>query len=441
MKIVTLVFAAFLVARSASASEITEAEVRAFLDHWLKTQNGGSFSSYASMYATQFYGIKRSGNRTYRYNHDTWLKDRKKMFNKKMMVSADNLQIHTADGAATLRYEQTWQSGRYKDKGTKQVYLIREGERLRIAREEMLASKIMQTNNGAVDADNFPFAFSIKEGIVLNGINDIQNLTRETPRLTATRPYYVASAAVETDLLPQNIKALTGMKVRLYGPRGSCNTVINGFKIVSKDIPHFGYVQQWKDEKTAEVEIVRRIFTEGNLHLVATTETCSGDFATDARLPELPIGISQPLSDEMKRRVWDAFRGLAAYRREIKPYEKNLSEADFHQFSLPLNGKTSTWVSIFVVAGQPYCSTEGGGILGALWEVVGEGKKQTLRWRKYFDDPIDYATDINADGVPDFHFKESVGRDDSSYFGFIGGKKTNGDDIKLNEAAYNDCPC
>jgi hypothetical protein len=59
------------------AAEISEADVKAFLENWLSAQNRGAFTDYADLYAGRFLGIKRSGDRKRRYNRQTWLKDRK----------------------------------------------------------------------------------------------------------------------------------------------------------------------------------------------------------------------------------------------------------------------------------------------------------------------------------------------------------------------------
>jgi hypothetical protein len=151
--------------------------------------------------------------------------------------------------------------------------------------------------------------------------------------------------------------------------------------------------------------------------------------------------VGQDVNGELRRRVWAAFKTLPLYKKDIKPYEKMIEAANMRQFSLSLNGKTSKWVSVLVVAGEPQCGEEGGGVLGSLWEVSESAKGPSLRWVRYVDDALDYATDIDNDGIPDFHYKESSSSDDSTYFGFLNRNKHRDKGMRLEEAAYNDSPC
>lgn len=430
-----------LLATSSFASEITEAEVRLFFNQWLATQNNGVYSSYASMYASKFLGIKRSGDRTSRYNHDTWLKDRKGMFKDTMNISASKIGIQTSEGSATVRFEQTWESNAYRDQGEKQLDIVLENDKLRIAREELLASHVVVGNSLVADAAKLPFSFAIKEGIVIDGIANPTEYMKGKPDLTSRKPYYVASALVHINLLPKNLQSLIGMKVNVYGAKGLCETKINGFKVVSKDVPHFGYVQQWAQDKTPGSQIAKQVCAEGKFHFVATTENCTGDFAKDARLPRVPIAVGQDVNGELRRRVWAAFKTLPLYKNDIKPYENLIEAANMRQFSLSLKGKTSKWVSVLVVAGEPQCGEEGGGVLGSLWEISETDKGPSLRWVRYINDALDYATDIDNDGIPDFHYKESSSRDDSTYFGFLNRNKDRDKGMRFEEAAYNDSPC
>lgn len=139
--IITLITILFL-ATSSFAAEIREADVKAFLDSWLSVQNTGSYSNYAAMYADTFAGIRRTGSSTHNLNRDAWLKDRKKMFKKKMVVEANNPEIKLAGTTATVKFEQIWASDTYKDKGDKLLDLTFENGKLKIIREEMLFSKV-----------------------------------------------------------------------------------------------------------------------------------------------------------------------------------------------------------------------------------------------------------------------------------------------------------
>lgn len=143
MKTILMVVTMLLFVSTAMAADIREENVKHFLDDWLTAQNNGSFSRYADMYSQQFIGIRRSGTRIHKLHHDAWLEDRKKMFKKKMVVTSSSTQIATHGEAATIKFEQTWESGTYKDKGQKVLDLTLEDGKLKIVREEMVTSNII----------------------------------------------------------------------------------------------------------------------------------------------------------------------------------------------------------------------------------------------------------------------------------------------------------
>lgn len=124
------------------AAEISESDVKVFLRDWLAAQNKGSFSDYAAMYSKGFVGIRRSGKSMRKLNHDAWLKDRKNMFKKKMLVAANSPEIKISGTTASVKFEQMWESGVYKDKGDKVLDLAWENEKLKIIREKMLFSRV-----------------------------------------------------------------------------------------------------------------------------------------------------------------------------------------------------------------------------------------------------------------------------------------------------------
>ncbi len=161
MKTFKIILAILFFATSSFAGDINETEVKGFLKKWLTAQNSGSYSNYAVMYSNSFSGIKRSGSSTSILNHDAWLKDRKKMFNKHMIVEAINPKINLSGSTATVIFEQTWESGTYKDKGNKVLNLAFENGTLKIIREEMLFSKTNKNINAKHECINSKFT-SIK---------------------------------------------------------------------------------------------------------------------------------------------------------------------------------------------------------------------------------------------------------------------------------------
>ena len=432
------------------AANISESDVKSFLSNWLAAQNAGSFTNYSVMYAQEFSGIKRSGKQTTSFNRNAWLEDRKRMFKSKMKVSASNVQINALGSTATVKIEQTWESQGYKDKGEKQLYLVLEKNGLKIKREEMIASKVLAGKGMVLDSSNFPFAFAIREGVVIENVDIKPEYINSKPQLSSRDPYFVAISGVNTQFLPTNIKSLIGMPVKIYSAKGMCESKIDGFKYVVKDIPSAATIQRWKEETTPVSTIIKTVLSEGYRHLVATTGKCVGDFAKDARLKDSPIGVGQKVDKEMENKVWKAFKALPLYEKTIKPYEDSIDIKNIVKFKLILYGKTYTWVSILVVAGNPYCGEEGGETLGVLWEVVRSGRGYDLKEVTYLDDQVfDYVTDIDNDGKPDFHYKEIVSGNDPRYFGFVVGNKPKelglhfeeATDLRFEEAALNDTPC
>lgn len=147
MKYLITLICFLLLATSSLAAEIRESDARVFLDDWLAAQNTGSYSKYAAMYSANFVGIRRSGTSTRKFDHDAWLEDRKRMFRKKMIVTANNPEIAISDATASIKFEQIWESGTYKDIGVKLLQLVRENDKLIIIREEMLFSKVQPGND------------------------------------------------------------------------------------------------------------------------------------------------------------------------------------------------------------------------------------------------------------------------------------------------------
>jgi hypothetical protein len=141
MKGIITLISILIFAASSFAAEISKKEIISFLDKWLAAQNTGSYSSYSVMYSERFTGIRQSGSHIYKLNHDVWLEDRKRMFKKKMTVKANNPEIMLSNTTASIKFEQILKSGTYRDNGDKILDLIIENGKLKIIREELLASQ------------------------------------------------------------------------------------------------------------------------------------------------------------------------------------------------------------------------------------------------------------------------------------------------------------
>lgn len=113
----------------------------ALVERWRQAQNDGDFAAYQSLYAEAFSGVRRSGTRKAVFDRAGWMKDRARMFAKKMTVTVDKLTMAKSSAGLIARFEQMWQSGNYRDAGWKEMTLVRVGDRTLIAREEQLTSR------------------------------------------------------------------------------------------------------------------------------------------------------------------------------------------------------------------------------------------------------------------------------------------------------------
>src|SRR4051812_46405598 len=75
-------------------------DARGFLERWLNAQNTGEFDAYQKLYADDFRGVRRSGPRSATFDRDSWLEDRRRMFQKKMTVEAKNVRVFESPASA-----------------------------------------------------------------------------------------------------------------------------------------------------------------------------------------------------------------------------------------------------------------------------------------------------------------------------------------------------
>jgi hypothetical protein len=223
--------------------------VRALVQRWLAAQNDGDFDAYEPLYAERFYGVKRSGARTYRFDRAGWLRDRERMFGKKMTVSAGAIDINAGPAQAIVRFQQTWASGAFKDVGLKQLVVVDESGELRIAREELLASELV--GDGAAGDGGLPttaFAFALDEGtpFLVIARAGVEHEAPGEPTLLARGTPSVAVKAAAADRLPDAARAWTGREVVLVGALGPvCRGAVVAIEVLAGVEPHFGTLAEW----------------------------------------------------------------------------------------------------------------------------------------------------------------------------------------------------
>ena len=108
--------------RSRPAIEpIAKGAVKALMDRWLTAQNDGDFTTYEELYAARLEGVRRSGEKVVRLDRAGWVKERKRMFKRKMVVELSDLEIDVFTRSAIATFTQRWASGKYEDIGPKQI--------------------------------------------------------------------------------------------------------------------------------------------------------------------------------------------------------------------------------------------------------------------------------------------------------------------------------
>ena len=267
------------VARADIANNEHAPEVRALVDAWRKAQNDGDFAAYQALYAARFTGVRRSGPRTLRFDRAGWMRDRQRMFGKKMSVDVDKLAVASAGSTARATFVQSFAQGSYRDSGEKQLVLVREGGALRIAQEEMLASRVAAPAASPIDA----FAWIVDGGVQLTD-NPDPAWGKGKRSLEVGQPTVVRQP-VGANALPPEWAAWKGRTVRTFDEHGTaCEAKVTGFALVGRVIPHFGTVQEWRDK--AEKDAVEEAWQLATKSLIAVIDGCSG--ARWARAGSLP---------------------------------------------------------------------------------------------------------------------------------------------------------
>src|SRR3954452_8030704 len=70
-----------------------EQRARDVLERWVQAQNRGDFAAYQALYAPGFSGVRRSGDKAVELDRAGWMRDRARMFKKKMRVRVDDLGV------------------------------------------------------------------------------------------------------------------------------------------------------------------------------------------------------------------------------------------------------------------------------------------------------------------------------------------------------------
>lgn len=319
---------------------VERAQVDALMTAWLEAQNSGAFDAYAALYTEDFKGVRRSGKQTVRLDRTGWLKDRKKMFARPMLVAARDVEITLGPGRATARFTQEWSSGKYHDVGPKVLEVVADGTKLAIAREELLTSRIVKTAKPAPVDDDLPPLFATwDQRVVITSLiepgwasgepkllsgqiperdescdDDPPDYEEEQDRYWACESSdpdrgngeFTASQPVDLAALPKSYTALIGQEVRITNPRGaSCSSKIEHLELYAEATTTYSSLTTGGSDDDA---IAAAVLGDSAVLVGKLSGGCDGDYAQLASAtPAVPwvLATSSRLDKQVRKAMKD----------------------------------------------------------------------------------------------------------------------------------------
>jgi hypothetical protein len=412
-----------LVETAEESPQLSPEAIESLLDGWLRSQNEGRFEEYRSLYATRFAGIKRVGTRVFKFDREGWLKDRERMFNTKMNVSLADVRITTTATTGNIEFVQTWASGEFRDRGPKRIFLLTEGEKLKIGSEEMIASKILSAENEVI-----PLAPSAAALVIENSFYVLSGGQPDIPMpdeaFTIERGRSAFSPVPERFAKTQKL----GDLYSLYGPVGKvCDGKIVGVYTVGRIQPHFSQTQEWgstpKPGMTSDHDVAHDVMRlagqEGTvlaarIHPLASQNCRGAQWGQPTPKPgSEPVIFRRPRSPNavatsMVTRALQTTPGYMEIQSQFEesghtgPWHKHEPQISIHFFGPPKNGYGSIHVRSGIGCGEFY------GEFWALYRLVGD---QVV----LLTDSVNPGTPFLAEAVADVD-----GDGDAEFFGTSG---------------------
>lgn len=426
----------------APVAELAASDAQALLDTWLRAQNGGDFAAYERLYAPRFTGVRRSGPRVRQFDRAGWMTDRRAMFGSAMRVAASDVVITSGPGTATVRFTQAFTQGSYRDSGPKEVVLVRAGDSLAIAREEMLASTL-----GVVAPPPGELMHVVSYGgsrwLLLARAPDDGSWSRGRPALVdRSTQVVVTRTGVSVGAVPAALRALSGQAVRAYAAGGAaCEARAGELAVLGRVDVHFGTEQRWSGQdvdgtrvpRASDAAVAREAWaeSEGGMVLAARLDDAAG--CTDpvwARLASssaAPAFAPSAADAALTARALASFRALPAWRRLQTDYRAGDGSTggnwDSHgQRNAPTvtvwqaAGGARRFVTVRAWTAVGGCA-EFSGEITAVFEVAGT---QGLTLLSDGADPGAFsptaAVDVDGDGVPEFVTADGLVRKTGAVF-------------------------
>jgi len=411
-------------AAAKKAPLIERKQVEALMTSWLEAQNAGEFTAYAALFTEDFKGVRRSGKQTVRLDRAGWLKDRKKMFARPMLVAAREVEIVLGNGRATAKFSQEWSSGKYHDVGPKVLEVVAEGSVLKIAREELLVSKIVKTPK-PIDLDQTYPLYPVWESVVLisgetAGIDGTEpkliggSIPDRDPACDDDPPDYeadqerywecegsdpdrghgsfTASATVDPAKLPRQVAAWIGQQVRIGGGDGAgCTATVDRVELYAEaEVTYATVTANGSDEAS----VAEAVLANGAALVGRLTGGCKGTWAQLASAPAATAWAMADAPADVTKAV------LAKLKLDGGFDEYDLQDVQVELLSSP-DGKAQL---AYAWRGEQECY----GIPGVTVIYPVEGKKVG---DVVLDDPdlvLRSAADTDGDGWPELAFLDGV---------------------------------
>ena len=425
-----------------------EGEARSLLDAWLAAQNSGDFGAYEQLYAPRFGGIRRSGAQTVTLDRARWMKERERMFHEKTTVTAKDVVIRPVPDGAEIELMQTWANPAYRDEGPKRIVALREptaGKKLRITREEMLASSTVSQRIAPLD-EKLVFALNLPTPHLVIAVNADASWAAGEPRLVPSgrdKETFIARREAGPRV-PTEALAWSGRRVELFGAAGAvCEGAVDGFAVIGRASPAYSTQASWRGldptyPKPPDAEIAGLTWEMSSNYgrlLVASVRPddgdCSGalwgratrgataaaDAGDDAGKPPSPAFVAGIPADAATRalasrelRKTKAFQETqaryVARRDGTEPprFDDVVPQLDVRVFAHPTLG---TIVSLMLVTNGRSCSTFSA-VMSAIWEKKATGELVLLRDASADEIAPVSAGDVDGDGRLDLLDVESV---------------------------------
>jgi hypothetical protein len=401
---------------------ISAESAAALIGKWVAAQNQQSFGEYESLYAARFYGVKRAGEITTRFDRKGWLRDRKGMFARPFQVSVDALSIRVVAETVVAEFEQSFQSQRYADKGPKQLVMVVEDGALKIAREELFRSGRVADPAFTSRSADFSFIREIDERRYW-----VVHDASPEGQVIAAPPVRVGPAAAFAKLsdkstLPKQVQALIGAAIAVEpGMQPSCTAKLGEWGVLAELEPHFETRRRWDgpaDDALTQAQVAREIFgpdtVSGRDHHFAVDVTDATKGCASARWGRLQsLGDVERIAleklDDPDSALLEALQRSLRKTRGYKDLERSFREAEpegsFEEIlaeALTLYrvqlGATSFMLTTFIHLGDCHGFS---GELTQVWRIRGQTPVELQSVLPFAIRP-DFALDLNKDGLPEW---------------------------------------